>query len=89
MKRFLVAAALVVGACASAQADDLPVGFGIVGLYISPDQTIDFLTAVDTVVWSTDVDNLYALDLDGFTFTSTDTDDQSDPLPIGQMMEAN
>lgn len=89
MKRSLLSAAVLLGAASVAHADSLDLNLGIIGLYLVPDQTIDFIAAVDMVVWSENVDNLYALDIDGFTFTSPDTDDSADPVPLGQTMSSN
>jgi hypothetical protein len=89
MKRLLLSATLLLSAMSMAHADTFDLNLGIVGLYLAPDQTIDFITAVEMLVWSENVENLYALDIDGFTFTSPDTDDQDDPIPLNQVMSSN
>ena len=90
MTHVLLSAALLAVTCSASAAasGDLTPKTGIVSLYAYPDRTIDFLTAVDTVSES-EVDNLYALDLDGFTLTLREEDDQSDPLPLRRTLDAN
>ena len=82
MKRAVFFLMLLMGVSSAAHADDSFPFLGIELLYVEPTQTIDFFSAVWLVASSSGVDNLYAVDINGFDFTSTNTDDQSDPISL-------
>ncbi len=84
MKTIFVSAVVLVAAAPIAQADTSNLLFATSSLYLQPDQSIDFLSAVWQVTWAQGTDNYYPLDINHFTFTSVDNDDDSDPIALDQ-----
>ncbi len=90
MKTVVLSAALLLGATQVAQAADTSdLLFATSSLYLQPTQTIDFLSAVWLVVASGHADDFYPVDINGLTFTTSDADDENDPISLTKMPDVN
>lgn len=89
MKKTSLIAAVLLSVAPAAFADQGNLVVGIINFYYFPDQSIDFLNVVWQTAATAGYENLYPFDINGFVFTSTDDGDDTDPIPLEQMLGSN